>query len=156
MKKLKSEEKLPTTLVMDNELVTRNFRMFADNEGIELKETAPYEPSQNGIAERTVGRVKDVARTDLLSSTLPQRFWGEAMVTAVYQINRRTTSSNENGKTPYELWTGKKPDVSGMKVFGCNAYVHIPKEKRKVWSKKAEKLKFVGYQEGTRNYRFVN
>ena len=118
--------------------------------------TAPYEPSQNGTAERTVGLLKDVAQTCLLGSTLPQKFWGEAMATAVYQLNRRSTSTNANGKTPFELWTGKKPDVTGMKVFGCDAFVHVPKEKRKAWSAKTTKMKFVGYQEGTRNYRFVN
>ena len=96
------------------------------------------------MAERTVGLVKDVARTNLCGSTLPQRFWGEAMATAVYQLNRRTTKANTDEATPHKLWHGEKPDVSGMKVWGCDAYVQVPQEKRKVCSRKSEKIKFVG------------
>ena len=33
--------------------------------------------------------------------------------------------------TPYEAWTGRKPQVGGLRVFGCQAFVHIPKEERK-------------------------
>ena len=43
-----------------------------------------------------------------------------------------------------------------MKMWGCNAYVYVPQEKRRAWTKKSIKMKFVGYQEGTRNYRFVD
>lgn len=155
LKKLKNDGKKVATIVMDNELATKKMKAYTEKEGIELQPTAPYEPSENGTAERTVGMVKDVARTNLCGSTLPQKFWGEAMATAVYQLNRRASTAND-GMTPYERWHGKKPDVSGMKVWGCDAYVQIPKEKRKAWTKKSTKMKFVGYQEGTRNYRFVD
>ena len=54
------------------------------------------------------------------------------------------------------MCTEKRPDVSGMKIFGCNAFVYLPKAKRKTWSAKSKKMKFFGYQDGTRNYRFVD
>jgi hypothetical protein len=156
LKKLKNNGRKVAVIVMDNELATKKLKEYLEKQGIEMQATAPYEPSQNGTAERTVGLVKDVARTNLCGSTLPQKFWGEALVTAVYQLNRRATTANNNEATPYELWHGEKPDVSGIKVWGCDAYVQTPKEKRKTWTKKAIKMKFVGYQEGTRNYRFVD
>lgn len=48
-------------------------------------------------------------------------------------------------KTPYELSTGKVPDLAELKVFECEAYVHVPDQKRKQFDPKAKKLVFVGY-----------
>ncbi|GBP86393.1 Retrovirus-related Pol polyprotein from transposon TNT 1-94 [Eumeta japonica] len=42
-----------------------------------------------------------------------------------------------------------------MKVFGCEAMVHLPKEKRKKWDPKAQKMIFIGYCENTKGYRFI-
>jgi hypothetical protein len=156
LKRLKNGGNPTSIVVLDNELVTKKLQEYVGREGIELQATAPYEPSQNGTAERTVGLVKDVTRTNLLAASLSQKYWGEAMMTAVYQLNRRSTSANKESKTPFELWHSKQPDISNMRTFGCDAHVLIPGAKRKAWSAKTMKLKFMGYQEGTRNYRFVN
>ena len=59
---------------------------------------------------------------------LGQEFWAEAVDTARYLINRSPSSALED-KTPQEVWTGKKPSLSHLRVFGCDAYVHVPKEK---------------------------
>jgi hypothetical protein len=48
-------------------------------------------------------------------------FWGEAVVTAVYILNRSPTKAL-NGRTPYEAWHGRKPAVSRIRVFGCLAF----------------------------------
>jgi len=58
--------------------------------------------------------------------------------------------------TPYEAWTNKKPDLSHVKVFGCEAYAHIPKLHRKKWDPKSKKLIFVGYQGDSKNYRLMD
>ena len=47
--------------------------------------------------------------------------------------------------TPYEAWTGNKPSLAGLHVFGCLAYVHIPKANRKKLDYKARVCVFVGY-----------
>jgi len=47
--------------------------------------------------------------------------------------------------TPKEKFTGKKPDVSHLRVFGCIAYVHVPDEKRSKLDPKVEKCIFIGY-----------
>lgn len=59
-------------------------------------------------------------------------------------------------KTPFELWSGQKPDVSHLKVFGCEAFVHVPNAKRGQMESKAENLIFVGYDCGSKAYRFLN
>jgi hypothetical protein len=57
----------------------------------------------------------------------------------------RTPTTTIHGMTPEEKFTGKKPDVSHLRVFGCIAYVHILDEKRSKLDPKAEKCIFIGY-----------
>ena len=55
--------------------------------------------------------------------------------------------------TPNEVWSGKKPSISHIKLFGCNAFVHVPKEKRSKLDKKELKCIFIGYKEGMKRYK---
>eukprot|EP00253_Pinus_taeda_P027949 PITA_27949 len=79
----------------------------------------------------------------LSGAELGQEFWAEAMDTACYLVNRSPSSALED-KTPQEVWTGKKPTLSHLRVFGCDAYVHVPKEKRTKMDIKSEKCIFIG------------
>ena len=54
---------------------------------------------------------------------------------------------------PHEVWYGKKPSVSHLKVFDCDACVHVPKEKRSKLNKKAIKCIFIGCKEGMKGYK---
>lgn len=65
----------------------------------------------------------------LADSRLLHRFWAEALFTAAYLINRSPTKTLGD-KTPFEAWYGKKPNVNHLQVFGCSAYIHIPKDER--------------------------
>jgi len=56
-------------------------------------------------------------------------------------------------KTPQEVWTGKKPSLSHLRVFGCDAYVHVPKEKITKLDIKSEKCIFIGYKDGLKGYK---
>lgn len=62
------------------------------------------------------------ARSMMKAKKMPGELWGEAVVAAVYVLNRSYTRSLD-GKTPYEAWYGKKPAVHYLKVFGCIAHV---------------------------------
>lgn len=68
------------------------------------------------------------ARNILSDTGLGQEFWVEAVKTTCYLVNRSLSSALEN-KTPQEVWTGKKPSLSHLRVFGCDEYVHVPKKK---------------------------
>ena len=57
---------------------------------------------------------------------LPHKYWVEAVDAAAYIRNCTSTSSIKGYKTPYQVWSGKKPCVGHLKVFGCTAYTHIP------------------------------
>eukprot|EP00253_Pinus_taeda_P006681 PITA_06681 len=65
-------------------------------------------------------------------------------------------SSTLEDNTPQELWTGKKPSLSHLRVFGCDAYVHVRKEKRTKLDSKFEKCMFIGYKDGLKCYKLWN
>lgn len=82
-------------------------------------------------------------------------YWVEAISTAVYIINKTPTASIHD-VTPEEKFTGKKPDLSHLKVFGCIAYVHVSDELRMKLDPKAEKCVFIGYSLEQRGYKCYN
>uniref|UniRef100_H3H9M0 Uncharacterized protein n=1 Tax=Phytophthora ramorum TaxID=164328 RepID=H3H9M0_PHYRM len=52
------------------------------------------------------------------------------------------------------VWTGKKPLLANLKVFGCHAYVHVPKAKRTKFDARSVRCRFLGYSEHEKAYRF--
>jgi hypothetical protein len=54
---------------------------------------------------------------------------------------------------PYEECFGNNPSLSNLKVFGCDAFVDVPKEKRSKLDKKEVKCIFIGYKEGMKGYK---
>jgi hypothetical protein len=91
----------------------------------------------------------------LNEKNLPNYFWAEAVATTVYIMNR-TPTGTIHGMTPKEKFTGKKPNVSHLIMFGCIAYVHVPDEKRSKLGLKAEKCIFIGYSLEQKGYRCFN
>eukprot|EP00253_Pinus_taeda_P018497 PITA_18497 len=83
------------------------------------------------------------ARSMLSGAGLGQEFWEKMMETTCYLVNRSPSLALED-KTPQEVWTGKKPSFSHLRVFGCDAYVHVPKEKRTKLDSKSKKCIFIG------------
>ena len=79
-------------------------------------------------------------------------FWGYALETAAFTLNRAPSKSVET--TPYELWFGAKPKLSFLKVWGCEAYVKklMPDK----LEPKAEKCVFIGYPKETIGYTFYH
>eukprot|EP00253_Pinus_taeda_P033454 PITA_33454 len=86
---------------------------------------------------------------------LGQEFWAEVVETACYLVNRSPLSVLED-KTPQEAWIGKKTSLSHMRVFGCDAYVHVPKEKSTKLDSKSERCIFIGYKDGLKGYKIWN
>jgi hypothetical protein len=78
--------------------------------------------------------------------------WVETSNTAVYVQNRSPHKILGN-KTPEEVFTGKKPEVSHLRIFGCPIFIHVPKEKRTKLEPSRKKDTFVGYNETSKAYR---
>ena len=72
--------------------------------------------------------------------------WAEAAITMVYVHNYTPHRVLEN-KTLEELFSGKKPEVSHLRIFGCPVYIHILKEKRTKLDPSGKKGIIMGYSE---------
>ena len=92
------------------EFTATEFADWCADHGIKRHLTAPYSPQQNGVVERRNQTVVGTARCMLKGMGMPARFWGEAVTTAVFVLNRSFTRSVD-GRTPYEAWHGTKPNV---------------------------------------------
>eukprot|EP00253_Pinus_taeda_P008546 PITA_08546 len=119
-----------------------------------MQHTVPYTPQQNGVAERKNRTLKEMANCMLQSKGLSLSFWAEAINCANYIINRTPTKVLKN-ITPEEAWSSIKPDVSHFRIFGSEAWAHIPDEKHKALEPKSEKCTFVGYSEDVKGYRLI-
>ena len=83
---------------------------------------------------------------------LPISFWGYAIETAAFILNRIPSKAVQ--KTPHEIWTGRSPTLSFLKIWGCEAYVkHQISDKL---TPKSDKCLFVGYPKETKGYYFYN
>ncbi|GJX15012.1 zinc finger, CCHC-type containing protein [Tanacetum coccineum] len=120
--------------------------------GIIHQTTAPYTPQQNGVSERKNRALKEMVNSMLFYSGLSEGFWGEAMLTACYLLNR---VPNKNNKiTPYELWYKKRHNLSYLRFWGCRAVVRLPEPKKKNLGEKGIDCIFIGYVEHSKAYRF--
>ena len=89
--------------------------------GIVSQLTPPGTPQRNGVSERRNHTLLDMVRSIMSPTDLPLLFWGHALETAAFTLNRAPSKSIE--MTPYELWFGNKPKLSFLKVWGCDVYV---------------------------------
>jgi hypothetical protein len=100
-------------------------------------------------------KLMEKARSMLSGVELGQEFWAEPVGTTCYLVNRSPSSALDD-KTPHEVWYGKKPSLQHLRVFGCDSYVHVPKENRSKLDKKVEKCIFIGYKDGVKGYNLWN
>ena len=120
--------------------------------GIASQLTPPGTPQHNGVSERRNRTLLDMVRSMMSLTNLPLSFWGYALETATFTLNRAPSKSVET--TPYELWFGKKPKLSFLKVWGCDAYVK--KLQLDKLEPKSEKCAFIGYPKETIGYTFYH
>ena len=85
----------------------------------------------------------------LLSAKLPKGFWGEAINTTAYLINRSPPAALDF-KVPEEVLSGQAPDYKHLRVFGCVTYAHVRQGKLEP---RAKKCIFVGYLDGVKGYK---
>jgi hypothetical protein len=124
---------------------------YFKRKGIAHRLTAPYTPQQNGKAERLNRTLMERVRAMLHNTNLPAKLWAECVSTANHVRNRSPVTGKD--KTPWELMYSVKPDVTALRVFGCTAYVHVPKNKRNKLQPVAEKGQFIGYVPHAKSYK---
>ena len=123
------------------EFTSNEFKNFLIKKEIKQEFSSPHSAHQNGTAERSWRTIFDMARCLLINSEVPKSLWTYAVKCAVYIRNR--CFNLRTGKTPFEVFTGKKPNLSNMHVFGskCHAYIQIKKK----LDPRSEKGTFIGY-----------
>ncbi|KAK9018647.1 hypothetical protein V6N11_001617 [Hibiscus sabdariffa] len=134
------------------EYLSQDFDELLKECGIVSQLTPPGMPQWNGVSERRNQTLLDMVRSMMSHSDLPISFWGHALETAAFTLNHVPSKSVQ--KTPYEIWTGKHPSMSFMKIWGCQAYV-----KHQMSTKlepRSHKCIFVGYPKETKGYYFLN
>ncbi|CAJ2665360.1 unnamed protein product [Trifolium pratense] len=125
------------------EYTSNEFKTFCSENGIQHEIIAPYTPQHNGMAERRNRTIMNMTRCMLREKNLPHSFWGEAVVTASYVLNRCPTKQMD--KVPEAIWSGHTPSVKHLRVFGCLCHRHIPDQKRKKLDDKSEMMIMIGY-----------
>src|SRR3954470_6159851 len=120
--------------------------------GIVSQLTPAGTPQRNGVSERRNRTLLDMVRSMMSQPDLPLAFWGYALETAAFTLNRVPSKSVD--KTPYEIWTGKRHILSFLKIWGCEAFVkRLQSDKL---APKSDKCIFVGYPRETLGYYFYN
>ena len=115
---------------------------------IKILQSIPHLPQQNGHAECFMHTILDKSESLCHAACIPDSWWEFSMEYALHIYNR-TPPKWHSWKTPYELLNGEQPNVSHLKVFGCSAYVHLPKDMcTNKLSPKSELMCYLGPAEG--------
>ncbi|CAI7809772.1 unnamed protein product [Closterium sp. NIES-53] len=112
------------------EFLGKEFTEFVDGKGIVNDLTCPYTPQQNGMAEQEMRTTVESVRTMLLHMGVQHHWWHLALRQAVWVRNCLERSTTPPGTTPYQLLTGKKPDLSLARVWGCMVQFMVPEQQR--------------------------
>ncbi|GJU38630.1 zinc finger, CCHC-type containing protein, partial [Tanacetum coccineum] len=112
--------------------------------GIVSQLTPPYTPQHNGVSERRNQTLLDMVRSMMNLTTLPKSFWGYALETAARILNMVPTKKVD--RTPYEIWHGKAPKLSYLRVWGCEALVK--RDTPDILDSRSIKCIFVEYPKG--------
>ncbi|KAI5355034.1 hypothetical protein L3X38_007929 [Prunus dulcis] len=137
------------------EFLSNDFNKFCDEFGIQRQLTIAYSPQQNGVVERKNRTVVEMAKSILHEKGMTYDFWAEAVNTAVYLLNRCPTKSLKK-VTPFEGYTGRKPGIAHLKIFGSPCHVLIPSALRHKLEENSHKCIFVGYGLCEKGYRLFD
>ncbi len=135
------------------ELISSSLEQWLERRGVQHEQTARYSPESNGMAERANRTIADMVRCAMKDSEAPLEFWGEA---ALYMAEVHNVSPAAGvATTPWEVFYGRRPNVSGFRRFGCLAFVHQPDSVRGPgkFAPRTITGAFVRYDLASRSYR---
>ncbi|CAI7804243.1 unnamed protein product [Closterium sp. NIES-53] len=112
------------------EFIGADFEAVLKEKGIQHQLTVPYNPQQNGVAERFNRTLQEGARTLLGCAGLPDPFWVTALRQVALVKNRVLATVGDKQWVPYTKWYGSAPAVNMLRAYGCMVVFHVPKEKR--------------------------
>nr|GEX80603.1 retrovirus-related Pol polyprotein from transposon TNT 1-94 [Tanacetum cinerariifolium] len=131
------------------------FEAYCDALGISHNFSAPCTPQSNGVVERKNRTLQEMSRTMLNEQSIPQKFWCNAVDTLTY-ILHRILIRLILGKTPYEIFRGKKPSLEYFKLFGSKFFILNTKDHLTKFYPKSYEGVFLGYSQNSKAYVVLN
>ena len=149
-----------TTIRTDGggEFINNAADLFLRQRGISRQMSTAYTSSQNGVAERINRTLMDAVRSMLHHANLSDYFWPLAVQAAVYVRNCCPTTAVQ-AMTPHQAWSGRRPDIRQLRVFGCICHVHVPEQSADRVNKLSARSVLcihVGYSHRSKAYHLFN
>jgi transposase InsO family protein len=138
-----------------SEFRNSHFETFCCDLGLEYEFSSLYMPPHNGVVERKIRTLCEMAQTMLDEHRTPRRLWAKAVNTACYVSNMIYLIAHKK-KTCYELMHGRTPKVSHFHVFGCKCYILKKGKKLDKFEARSVDGIFFGYASHSRAYRVLN
>ncbi|KAJ6893986.1 hypothetical protein NC652_027915 [Populus alba x Populus x berolinensis] len=123
--------------------MSNDFQSFLQTKGIISQRSCSYTPQQNGVTERKNRHLLDVVWTLLIETSVPLKFWVEALTTATYLINH-LPSQILGLESPYTY--------TNLHTFGCVCFMHLPPPHRNKLSAQSIRCAFLGYSVNQKGY----
>ncbi|MGZ6285724.1 MAG: reverse transcriptase domain-containing protein, partial [Ktedonobacterales bacterium] len=130
------------------------FREFIASKSMTHSASPPYAHELNGIVERVIQTVTDMARCLLVQAGIPDKYWTVAFHHAVW-LRNRLPSTSLGDKSPYEMVTGKPASFEGVHMFGCSAFVRVDDASRGALDPKGRQGVYVGVDDTTGSHRVM-
>jgi transposase InsO family protein len=155
---LKTQGKPPKAIRIDrgSEFLNQPLKSWFNENGLEFQTTAPYSPSQNGVAERMNRTLVELGRAMMKGQNLPEFLWEYAIANAAYLRNRSYTTFLKS-KTPYQMWYNIKPNIEHLREFGAPVWVMLQgQNKPRKMLPKSQRRAYVGYDDGSKSIKYYN
>jgi transposase InsO family protein len=107
------------------EYTSNDFKDFCKEAGIKRELTVSYNPQQNGVTQRKNLSIIGSTKAMIHDQDLPIFLWPDACNTIVY-VQNMSPHKILGDKTPEEAFTGVKPEIGHLRIFGCLVYIHVP------------------------------
>ncbi|CAI7894783.1 unnamed protein product [Closterium sp. NIES-53] len=141
------------------EFRNNTLKAFCSTEGIRQTFTLPDSPQQNGVAEGRNRILVQIARCLLTHASAPPSLWGYAMLHAV-ALHNLHPHPHHTHTTPAKLWTGQKPSVRPLRVWGCTSYVLLNSQARRAaggkLAPKTITCMYLGHNSDSPDYLFLH
>jgi hypothetical protein len=138
------------------EYISHVWDKFFAERSIWHKHTVTGLLQQNGVAEQQNRTLEEHVIAMLNNTCLPICFWGEALSYYVRLLNMCPLAAIPADTTPYEMANKRKPDYSTLCVFGCRAWAHVRKDKRKSLEPHAKPCVFLGIPDNFKGWKLWN